>query len=111
VLADLPGSARAAREEIFGPVLNINFFEDLDDVVLRANDTAYGLAAEVWTRDVGHVHGLAKRIRAGTIWVNCALVSDYSMPFGGYRQSGWGREYGLEGLDAFQQTKSVFVKL
>jgi acyl-CoA reductase-like NAD-dependent aldehyde dehydrogenase len=108
--APRPG-ARILREEIFGPVVNVIPFTDIDEVVRLANDTQFGLAAGIWTRDVGRAHKTAKRIRAGTVWLNCAMVFDLSLPFGGYKQSGWGREYGAEGLEAYLQTKSVIAAL
>jgi phenylacetaldehyde dehydrogenase len=103
--------ARILREEIFGPVVTVIPFVDFDEVLRQANDTEFGLAAGIWTRDLGRAHRTAKRIRAGTVWLNCALVFDLSMPFGGYKQSGWGREYGEEGLGAYLQTKSVIAAL
>jgi acyl-CoA reductase-like NAD-dependent aldehyde dehydrogenase len=81
------------------------------EVIAAANDTEYGLAAGIWTRDIGVAHRMAKKMKSGTVWLNCQLIADRSMPFGGYKQSGWGRENGLEGLDAFLQTKSVFAAI
>ncbi|MET0497940.1 MAG: aldehyde dehydrogenase family protein [Steroidobacteraceae bacterium] len=103
--------SRMLREEIFGPVANLLPFTDTAEVLRQANDTEYGLAAAIWTRDIGTAHRMAKKIKAGTVWLNCQLIADRSMPFGGYKQSGWGRENGLEGLDAFLQSKSVFAAL
>ena len=100
-----------AREEIFGPVMSILPFEDLDEVVARANASPYGLAAGVWTRDVGVAHHLAKRLSAGTVWVNCYNRFDPAVPFGGYRQSGYGRELGEAALDEYTQRKSVWIDL
>jgi phenylacetaldehyde dehydrogenase len=111
VLTRAPAQARVMREEIFGPVVNVNPFDNLEEVAAAANDTSYGLAAAVWTRDVQKAHTMAKLLQAGQVWVNCHLVYDYSMPYGGYKQSGWGREYGQEGLEEYLQTKSVFVAL
>lgn len=111
VLTGAPTHARVMREEIFGPVVALTPFDDLESVAAVANDTHYGLAAGVWTRDVQKAHAMAKLLQAGQVWVNCHLVYDMSMPYGGYKQSGWGREQGLEGLEEYLQTKSVFVQL
>jgi phenylacetaldehyde dehydrogenase len=111
VFARSPGSSRIMREEIFGPVVSVIPFDDIEAVAAAANDTTYGLASAVWTSDVSKAHSLAKLIHAGTVWVNCQLVYDYSIPYGGYKQSGWGREFGFEGLEAYLQTKSVFVQI
>ncbi|MGH8908490.1 MAG: aldehyde dehydrogenase family protein [Egibacteraceae bacterium] len=99
------------REEIFGPVVVAEPFSDLEEVAATANDTTYGLGAGVWTRDVSKAHAMAKLLRAGTVWVNCWNVFDPAMPFGGYKQSGWGREMGYEGVEAYTEVKSVCVQL
>jgi phenylacetaldehyde dehydrogenase len=111
ILVEPPANARVVREEIFGPVLTAVPFDDIDEAVDLANDTDYGLAGTIYTRDVGNVHKLARRIRGGNLFVNSHGTYDPSMPFGGFKQSGWGRELGKEGLEAFLETKSVFVAL
>jgi aldehyde dehydrogenase (NAD+) len=100
-----------AKDEIFGPVLSVLRFKDLDEIVERANNTTYGLAAAVWTRDIGKAHYLANKIRAGTVWVNCYDVFDAAAPFGGFKMSGMGRELGERGLDAYTEWKTVTVSL
>jgi aldehyde dehydrogenase (NAD+) len=100
-----------AREEIFGPVLATIDFADLDEAIARANDTQYGLAAAVWTRDIKKAHYVARRLQAGTVWINTYNVYDTAAPFGGYKASGFGREMSAHALEHYTQVKSVWVDL
>jgi aldehyde dehydrogenase (NAD+) len=100
-----------ARDEIFGPVMSVLTFRDVDEVVRRGNNTFYGLAAAVWTRDISKAHRMAAAIKAGTVWINCYDVFDAAAPFGGYKMSGMGRELGARGLDAYLENKTVTVSL
>jgi len=111
VLVDTDESMEVIREEIFGPVVAAMPFKDLNDLVARANDTTYGLAAGVWTSDVSKAHRVASSIKAGTVWINCYNVFDAAMPFGGFKQSGWGREMGHEALNNYLETKAVCVSV
>jgi len=111
VFSNVTDDMTIAREEIFGPVLTILKFRDIDELVDRANKTMYGLAAGVWTRDIGKAHAIANRVRAGTVWVNCYDVFDAGAPFGGFKQSGMGRELGEYGLQQYTEVKTVTIKL
>ena len=104
-------SMAIAQDEIFGPVMSVLTFEDWDDLIQRANNTFYGLAAAVWTRDLTRAHDFARRVRAGTVWVNCYDVFDAAAPFGGFKMSGQGRELGEEGLKAYTESKTVTISL
>lgn len=114
IFADVDRNMSISREEIFGPVLAATPFEDeddLSDIIRRANDTEYGLAAGVWTTDVRKAHRTAHKIEAGTVWVNEYNALDAAVPFGGYKQSGYGREMGAQALDLYTQVKSVWINL
>ncbi|HEX4467167.1 MAG TPA: aldehyde dehydrogenase family protein [Solirubrobacteraceae bacterium] len=111
VLVDATSDHRVIQEEIFGPVVAAMPFADLDDLADQANDSVYGLAAGVWSRDVSNVHKLSARLKAGTIYVNTYHIYGAALPFGGYKQSGWGREMGEEVLNNYQETKSVLIAL
>ncbi len=104
-------SMKVEREEIFGPVVAAIPFDDPDDVERMANNTAYGLAAAVWTRDISKAHRLARRLKAGTVWINCFNVFDAALPFGGYKESGWGREMGQAAAELYTEVKAVTAKL
>jgi aldehyde dehydrogenase (NAD+) len=111
VFADVQDDMKIAREEIFGPVMSVIPFRDMDEVIVRANNTIYGLAAGVWTRDIKKAHAIANSVRAGTVWVNCYNVLDTRAPFGGFKQSGTGRELGEYGLQQYTEIKTVTMKL
>jgi phenylacetaldehyde dehydrogenase len=111
VLVDTKPEMKVVREEIFGPVVTAIAYDDAAEVVESANDSAYGLAAAVWTRDISQAHRIARQLKAGSVWVNCYNVFDAALPFGGYKQSGWGREMGREAIDLYTETKAVTVLL
>jgi phenylacetaldehyde dehydrogenase len=111
VITNTTPDMKIVREEIFGPVVVASPFSDLDEIAAQANDTDYGLGAGIWTKDISKAHALAKKIRAGTVWINCYNVFDASLPFGGYKQSGWGREMGHEVLEAYTEVKAVTTQL
>jgi aldehyde dehydrogenase (NAD+) len=111
VFADVTASMRISREEIFGPVLATIDFADLDEAIAKANDTPYGLAAGIWTRDIKKAHYVARKLQAGTVWVNTYNVYDTAAPFGGYKQSGFGREMSAHALEHYTQIKTVWVDL
>ena len=98
---------KVVREEIFGPVVCAMPFRDVDKLIAEANQSEYGLAAAVWTRDISKAHRIAEKLRAGTVWINCYNVFDAALPFGGYKQSGWGREMGHEVLELYTEVKAV----
>ncbi|HUH67430.1 MAG TPA: aldehyde dehydrogenase family protein [Mycobacterium sp.] len=111
VLTNIASTSRLFQEEIFGPVVAILPFDDENEAVALANDSTYGLAATAWTKDLGRAHRLAKRLKAGTVGLNCQMQFDHSMPFGGYKQSGWGYESGRAGLETYLQTKVVWAQM
>jgi phenylacetaldehyde dehydrogenase len=111
VLTNTRPDMKVVREEIFGPVVVAEKFDSLDEIAAQANDTPYGLGAGIWTRDISKAHALAKKLRAGTVWINCYNVFDASLPFGGYKQSGWGREMGHEVLNNYTEVKAVTTLL
>ena len=111
VLVNTNESMKVVREEIFGPVVTAIPFSDHEEVVKQANNTVYGLAAGIWTRDISKAHRLASQLRAGTVWINCYNVFDAALPFGGYKQSGWGREMGHDVLELYTEVKAVCTAL
>jgi aldehyde dehydrogenase (NAD+) len=111
VFSDVTPAMTIAQEEIFGPVLAVVEFTDVDDAIAKANDCQYGLAAGLWTRDIKKAHNVAAKLQAGTVWVNTYNVYDTAAPFGGYKQSGFGREMGMHALEHYTQTKTVWVDL
>jgi aldehyde dehydrogenase (NAD+) len=111
VFSDVHDDMKIAQEEIFGPVMSVIAFKDMDEVIARANKTDYGLAAGVWTSDIKKAHAVANGVRAGTVWVNCYHVLDTRAPFGGFKQSGMGRELGEYALHEYTEVKTVTVKL
>jgi phenylacetaldehyde dehydrogenase len=111
VLTNVRPDMKVVREEIFGPVVVAAPFQSIDDIAAVANDSEYGLGAGIWTQDISKAHALAKKLRAGTVWINCYNVFDASLPFGGYKQSGWGREMGHEVLEAYTEVKAVTAQL
>jgi len=111
VLVNTTENMKVVQEEIFGPVVAAMPFSDPEEILPRANDSAYGLAAAVWTSDIGKAHRTADALRAGTVWINCYNIFDAALPFGGYKQSGWGREMGHDVLQLYTQTKAVCTRL
>src|SRR5579862_1376552 len=111
VITNTRPDMKIVREEIFGPVVVAAPFRTLDDIAKEANNSSYGLGAGIWTRDISKAHALAKKLRAGTVWINCYNVFDAALPFGGYKQSGWGREMGHEVLNNYTEVKAVTTLL
>ncbi len=111
ILTEVKNQMRVAQEEIFGPVVSVLSFKDEDDLIKQANETIYGLSAGIWTRDITRAHRFAKEIKAGVVWINTFNMFNAASPFGGYKQSGYGREMGKHALELYTQIKSVWVDL
>jgi phenylacetaldehyde dehydrogenase len=107
VLVDVKPGMEVVREEVFGPVLVAQKFDDVDEVVASANDSEYGLAASIWTESLSYAHRLSSDIRAGSVWINCHAMYDASLAIGGVKQSGWGRDSGKQALDNYLEWKTV----
>jgi aldehyde dehydrogenase (NAD+) len=111
ILGDVKNDMKIAREEIFGPVLSVLSFEDVDEVIEQANNNPYGLAAAVWTRDVKKAHSVSRRLKAGTVWINTYGLMDAALPFGGYKSSGFGRELGAHAIEHYTELKTVWLNM
>ena len=111
VFTDVQPRMRIAQEEIFGPVLSVLRFADEAEALRVANGTSYGLAASIWTADVARAHALARKVQAGVVWINCFNEFDDAAPFGGYKESGWGRDLSAHALESYTQLKTVWTQL
>jgi acyl-CoA reductase-like NAD-dependent aldehyde dehydrogenase len=111
IFSEVKNSMRVAQEEIFGPVTSVITFENDEDLIRQANETIYGLSAGIWTKDITRAHRFAKAIKAGVVWINTYNMMNAASPFGGYKQSGYGREMGRHALELYTQVKSVWVDL
>jgi phenylacetaldehyde dehydrogenase len=111
VLVNTNEKMKVVQEEIFGPVVTATPYKDVNELLPKANDTVYGLAAGIWTKDISKAHTLASEMKAGTVWINCYNIFDAALPFGGYKQSGWGREMGHEALELYTETKAICARI
>ena len=111
IFGDVKNDMQIAREEIFGPVLSMIAFDDVDEAVQQANSNPYGLAAAVWTRDIKKAHHIYRQLRAGTVWINTYGLMDAALPFGGYKQSGFGRELGAHAVEHYTELKTVWLNM
>jgi aldehyde dehydrogenase (NAD+) len=111
VFSNVDDNMTIAREEIFGPVISAIPFDDVDDVIKRANDTKFGLASGVWTKNMNTANKVARNLRAGTVWVNTYSLMDPAVPFGGYKMSGYGKESGAHHIQEYLSTKAVWIKV
>ena len=111
IFGDVKNDMKIAQEEIFGPVLSVLTFDDIDEVIERANNNPYGLAAAVWTRDVKKAHTVSRRLKAGTVWINTYGLMDAALPFGGYKSSGFGRELGVHAIEHYTEIKTVWLNM
>ena len=111
IFSDVNNSMRVAQEEIFGPVTSVISFDNDEELIRQANETIYGLSAGIWTRDITRAHRFAKAVKAGVVWINTYNMFNAASPFGGYKQSGYGREMGKHALEMYTQVKSVWVDL
>jgi acyl-CoA reductase-like NAD-dependent aldehyde dehydrogenase len=111
IFGDVSNDMKIAQEEIFGPVLATLKFDDVDQVIELANQSQYGLAAAVWTRDVRKAHLVSRQLRAGTVWINTYGLMDAALPFGGYKSSGFGRELGMNAIEHYTEVKTVWMNL
>lgn len=111
VFGNITQNMKIVQEEIFGPVVVASSFDDIEEVIAKGNDTAYGLAASVWTNDINKAHKVARGLQAGTVWVNCHNIFDAAAPFGGYKKSGYGREMGIHALESYTQVKNVIIQI
>ncbi len=111
VFASAAAEMSIVREEIFGPVLSAVVWDDVDDLIAQANDSPYGLSAGIWTNDLKSAHRIAEALQAGSVWINCYNLVDPATPFGGFKQSGWGREHGRQAMELYSEVKSVWVNL